>query len=265
MGYSGNLVKSQAPASQAPDARQFPAPDQAHGVLDEADPNAAKWQVPAGTAVDVGSSDFPQVVTNTPGLLLSTPTGSHDSPALHMSYPDNTSWQQDIGTAHDGEADRGFMESDGTYYAPELQFAQTSTDYEYVQGNGSPAPVPVVLQRGRNSNEVNNPDVVGYDPGGYRRGFFRLASVFRTTRHDNKVRVYDHQPEWGRDILVQQSSPAAVDAPYWAPFADSMARAVTRVQMTPALAREGVDMAQADTAYGAATMGGDSSVIGIGW
>jgi hypothetical protein len=258
MPYSGNLVRN-----QGRDARTLPAPDPAHGVLDANDPNAGKWVAPPGNAYPTGSSEFPTVVMNNPGLTLSTPTGSHDSPARLGAYPDDTSWAQDITGAHDGRVDHGYLESNGNYYPGALQDSLTSYQGDVIQLFGSPAPAPVVLQRGRNSNAVNNPPVEGYDEGGFRHGLFRWRSVWRQ-RLQNTTRDYDVQPVYERSIQTIENSPVPAQAPYWAPYADSMARAVTRTQMTPALARQPVDMAAGDTAlapdYGTAA----GSVIGGG-
>ena len=128
---------------------------------------------------------------------------------------------------------------------------------------GSPAPIPVVLQRGRNSNAANNPAVEGYDPGGFRYGLFRWKSVWRT-RLQNLTREYDAQPVADRSIQVIANSPAPANAPYWAPFADSMARAMPRTLMTPMLPREPVDMAAADNAAGPDYGTGAGSVISGG-
>lgn len=257
MPYSGNLMYT-----QAPDARKLPAPDPAHGT-DVGDPYAQREQVPAGSAPDMDGTDFPQVVMSNPGVWLATPTGSHNSPALLTSYPDYSSWQADLSTAHDGQRDRGWLGSISNYYPAPLQDSQTAYQFDYVQGPGSTEVNPIVLQRGRNSNSANNPPVEGYDVGGFRHGFWRWASTWRD-RQMNQQRRYDMQPLWDRALTVQENSPAPDNAPYWHPFADSLARGITRTTQTPAMAQDPVDMATADLASQPTYDMGASSVIGEG-
>ncbi|SEF12899.1 hypothetical protein SAMN05216489_09985 [Streptomyces sp. 3213] len=236
MPYSGNLRAQ----NQKPDERQFPAPDVAHGK-NEGDPYPQKWTAPPGA--DFSNTDFPTTVTRAPGLTLDRPgLLGHDSQANLQNYSTDADWARDIPYHHDADAERGWLGTDSTYYPPPLQDNYTTYDADVVQAYGSPAPNPVVLQRGKNSLAQNNPDVDGYDPGGFRRGFWRWKSVWRQ-RLDNMHRTYDLQPVWDRNIQVIESSPA--QGVFWGPFSDSMARGFTRMNATPALAREAVDPSDA--------------------
>lgn len=253
MPYTGNLrAQYQKPGS----ANTLPPPDNAHGE-NEGDPYPEKWTAPP--AAPLGYSDFPPVVMQNPGLTLDRPwLQGHDSQANLMSYPDNATWARDISVHHDADAERGWLATDSTYYPPEIQDNFTSTEQDRPQAYGPTNVPPVVLQRGFNSYEVNNPPREGYDPGGYRYGFWRWAYTWRT-RHQNMDRVYDVQPLYDRSITVIENSPAQGD--YWGNFADSMARGFTRMNQTPALAREAVDpseVVESTVDYGTAA----DSVIG---
>jgi hypothetical protein len=236
MPYSGNLRMTQ----QKPDARQFPAPDLAHGK-NEGDPYPQKWTAPPG--VDMGNTDFPNVVQNNAGLTLDRPgLLGHDSQANLQNYSTDADWARDIPYHHDADVERGWLGTDSTYYPPPLQDNYTTYDADVVKAYASPAPNPVVLQRGRNSLKENNPAVDGYDDGGFRYGFWRWMSVWRT-RQDNMHRSYDLQPVWDRSIQVIENAPA--QDVFWGSFADSMSRGFTRMNATPALAREAVDPSDA--------------------
>lgn len=236
MAYSGNL-KAQM---QRPDARQFPPPDPAHGK-NEGDPYPQKWTAPPG--VDMGGTDFPNVVQNNAGLTLDRPgLNGHDSQANLMSYPSDAAWAQDISVHHDADRERGWLAPDSAYFGPTMQDHYTKYDYALQKAYGAPTPNPVVLVRGINSNPANNPPVDGYDDGGFRWGFWRWASVWRT-RLDNKQRRYDLQPVWDRSIQVIENSPA--QTAFWGSFADSMSEGFNRRIMTPAMAREAVDPSEA--------------------
>lgn len=236
MPYTGNLRASM----QKKDARQFPPPDLAHGKQ-EGDPYPQKWTAPPGA--DMGGTDFPQVVNNNPGLWLDKPSiNGHNSQANHMSYPTDAAWASDISVHHDADNERGWLAPDSAYFGPSMQDNFTKYDYSLQRAYGSPAPNPVVLQRGRNSLAANNPPVDGYDEGGFRWGFWRWASTWRS-RLQNIERRYDLQPVWDRSIQVIENSPP--QTAFWGSFSGSMARGFTRMNATPALAREAVDPSEA--------------------
>jgi len=102
-------------------------------------------------------------------------------------------------------------------------------------GNGSPAPTPEAIQRGINSLPQNNPDVEGYDPGGYRRGLRSWRFIDRKNRID--PRVYTAQQLLAREIRIPAPQPAQNGT--WgrtSPFA-SMARSMDTVAVRPGLFR----------------------------
>lgn len=252
MPYSGNLRARW----QTKDAKTFPAPDAAHGE-NATDPYPQKFTAPPGP--DMGGTDFPKVVNQNPGLTLNRPgLLGHDGQGNYTSYRTDAEWITSISASHGPDVERGWLGPDSTYYTAALQDSFTSYDAEMFQAYGSTDLPPVILQRGINSNAVNNPPVDGYDEGGFRHGFWRWASVWRT-RLQNMDRTYDMQPVYDRNIQVIENSPA--EGVFWGSFADSMSRGFTRMNSTPALAREAVDPSAAVEAaveYGT----GADSVIG---
>lgn len=255
MPYTGNLRARY----QGKDARTFPAPDPAHGES-TGDPYPQRFTAPPGP--DMGGTDFPSVVATNPGLTLDRPwLYGHDSIGNYESYATDAAWAADIGYHHGADAERGWLATDSTYYPAEMQDSFTSYNDGREMAYGAPSLNQAVYVRGINSNPVNNPPVDGYDEGGFRHGFWRWAYVWRD-RLQNLERTYDLQPVYDRNIQVIEDSPA--QGVFWGSFSDSMARGFTRMNATPALAREAVDPSSAVEAgveYGTAP----DSVIGVGF
>lgn len=259
MAYSGNLV-----SLSGPNARRLPHPNPAHGE-DVPYAYAEKFQAPPGADYGTGF-DYTPVVMVGGGIVLDTPDsrdhGGHGAGGDFRSYETDTAYQHGRALGTHSGTDRGYVRSN--YYPPEFQFSTESYHSEFLQGNPSPAPNHVVLLRGINSNPENNPEVEGYDPGGFRRGFDRLRWIWRE-RPINQQRNYTAQQVTERNIQTIGNSPAPEEAPYWQPFADSLSRGYTRMNMVSALPRDPVDMSEAVESVTSDTIPaqGDVSWIGV--
>lgn len=230
MAYTNNWLRSQLQTQANP--TKLPAPDPAHGQA-QTDPYPSLHQAPPGA--DYGDTDFPNVVDQAPGLPLDTPPDSHDVPhAAFGTYHSQLERQQASIRAHDGTRDRGYVRQQ--YREPAFQDDTTRYLESSWEGSGSPAPNPVVLQRGINSLEANNPPIDGYDGPGFRRGVPRRSRVpFVDRKNFINQRVHTAQQLLARQIKVPQQQPAQDGA--WgrtSPFA-SMARPMDTIAVRPAL------------------------------
>jgi len=228
MAFTGNWLRS-AQQTQARPTR-LKEPSQAHGQ-DATDQYPQDHQAPAGA--DYGDADFMRVVVDTPGLALDAPGRSHDGPGIGGAFRSQLERQSLQQQGHDGQ-DRGWARSQ---YSGRQPFQDDTTRYleSTWTGNGSPAPPPEAIQRGINSLPQNNPEIEGYDAGGFRRGLRGWRFVDRKNRID--PRVYTPQQLLAREIRVPGAQPAQNGT--WgrtSPFA-SMARPMDSVAQRPAVFR----------------------------
>lgn len=228
MAYTNNWLKSARQVQGNP--TKLPEPSNTHGTVTP-DQYPADHQAPPGA--DYGDADFARTVVQTPGMPLDTPSNSHDSPARSGVYRSQLERQGAQSRGHRGE-DRGWVRS---LFSGRQSWQDDTTRYleESWKGNGSAAPPPEAIQRGINSLPQNNPEIDGYDPGGFRRGMRFKRFVDR--KNNVSPRVYTAQQLLARDIRVPGNVPAQDGA--WgrtSPFA-SMARNMATVATRPALFR----------------------------
>lgn len=227
MAYTGNWLRSQQQAD--PRATHLAGPDPAHGQ-DASDPYPDDHQAPV--PADYDGTDFMQTVVQTPGLVLEQDTRGHGSRGAYGTYRSQAERQAAQGRGHEGQ-DLGWARA--TYVEPPFQDDTTRYLEETWTGNGSAAPPPEAIQRGINSLPQNNPDVEGYDPGGFRRGLRSFRFVDR--KRNINPRVYTAQQLLARDIRVPYNQPAQnTSFPRTSPFA-SMARVQDTIAQVPALFR----------------------------
>lgn len=228
MAYTGNWLKSARQVQANPTT--LPEPSSAHGQV-AGDQYPQDHQAPPGA--DYGNADFARTVVQTPGMALDTPTRDNTSEARGGAFKDQLERQSVQIKGHEGQ-DRGWVRSAWTGRAA---WQDDTTRYleESWQGNGSPAPPPEAVQRGINSLPQNNPEVPGYDPGGFRRGMRFRRFVDR--KNNIAPRNYTAQQLLAREIKVPANQPAQNGS--WgrtSPFA-SMARNLSTVAQRPALFR----------------------------
>ena len=213
MPYTGNLVF----ISQEPDARPLPAPSPRHG-RNEGDPSLPRGehQVAAGTGVEYGGTNFPPVVMGGFGMALDTPASwagpppggraetpyrigwtdgnPHDSTAVLSKDGADAQWYGNPNRirAHDGGQDHGYLRT--TFDPP--PYANATQHREEIDTDGLRSPYSAVspegaatkFVRGINSLPDNNPDRVGYDGPGFRRGRERVRAWDNTVRaHISRV------------------------------------------------------------------------------
>jgi hypothetical protein len=229
MAFTGNWLRSAQQVQANPSQLKEPSPR--HGE-DATDQYPQDHQAPVGP--DYGDTDFMRVVVNAPGLPLDTPDArSHDGPARGGVFRNQLERQAVQQRGHEGQ-DRGWVRSQ---YAGRQPSQDDTTRYleSTWTGNGSAAPPPEAVQRGINSLPQNNPEVEGYDPGGFRRGLRTFRFVDRKNRIDQ--RVYTPQQLLAREIRVPAPQPAQNGT--WgrtSPFA-SMARPLNTVATRPGMFR----------------------------
>jgi hypothetical protein len=229
MAFTGNWLRAAQQTQANPTQLKEASPR--HGQ-DQSDPYPQDHLAPVGP--DYGDTDFMRTVVQTPGLPLDAPDArSHDGPGRGGAFHNQAERQALQQRGHEGQ-DRGWVRS--TYVGRQSQQDDTT---RYLQqdwtGNGSPAPTPEAIQRGINSLPQNNPDVEGYDPGGYRRGLRSWRFIDRKNRID--PRVYTAQQLLAREIRIPAPQPAQNGT--WgrtSPFA-SMARSMDTVAVRPGLFR----------------------------
>lgn len=227
MAYSGNWLRAAPKASDH--TTHLAAPDERHGER-ETDQYPADHQAPPGAPYE--GTEFPRTVVQTPGLVLEHDDGGHDSRGRYGTY--RTQWERQAvqATGHEGQ-DLGWARQ--TYHEPEFQDDTTRYLEETWKGNGSPAPPPVAIQRSINSLGQNNPEVPGYDPGGYRRGLRCFRFIDRKNKIDH--RVYTPQQLLARQIRIPRNQPAQNSSfPRTSPFA-TFARVQSTIAQAPALFR----------------------------
>ncbi|MER6059476.1 hypothetical protein [Streptomyces albidoflavus] len=227
--YSGTWMKSARTVQANP--TKLPEPVAAHSQ-DVGDPYPQDHQAPVSP--DYSGTDFARTVVQTPGLVLDAPSRSHDSPARSGVYRSQVERQAAQALGHTGE-DRGWVRA---AFAGRQSFQDDTTRYleSTWTGNGSAAPTPEAVQRGLNSLPQNNPEVEGYDPGGFRRGLRFWRFVDRKNRIDG--RVYTAQQLLARDIRVPVDAPAPRGSTWGRSLSFSaLARPMDTVAQAPALFR----------------------------
>lgn len=224
MAYTSNWLRSQQTAD--PRATKLPLPSERHGTeVGDQYPNDA--QSPPGA--DYGDVQLIDPVVQTPGIVLDAVELSHDSRRAHGVYGTQQERQSAQAVGHEGQ-DLGWVRQ--TYVAPPFQDDTTRYAEDCWTGNPAYAPPPEAIQRGINGLPQNNPEVEGYDPGGFRRGFRYFRFVDR--KHNINPRVYQAQQLLAREIRVPHDQPAQDSSfPKGSPF-----RAFSRVQDTIAQAPE---------------------------
>ena len=230
MAFTGNWLRAAQQTQANPTQLKEPSP--AHGQ-DQSDQYPQDHQAPV--APDMSGTDFMRTVVNTPGLPLDAPDArSHDGPGVGGAFHNQLERQSVQQAGHTG-TDRGWVRSQ---YSGRQPFQDDTTRYleQAWTGNGSPAPTAEAIQRsGHNSLPQNNPEIDGYDPGGFRRGDRRFRFVDRKNRID--PRVYTAQQLLAREIRVPAQQPAQNGT--WgrtSPFA-ALARPMDTVTTRPALFR----------------------------
>lgn len=229
MAFTGNWLRSAQQTQANPTQLKEASPR--HGQ-DQSDQYPQDHLAPVSP--DYQGADFMRTVVNTPGLPLDAPDArSHDGPGRGGAFHNQAERQAIQQRGHEGQ-DRGWVRSQFNG----RQVMQDDTT-RYLEsnwvGNGSPAPAPEAIQRGINSLPQNNPDVEGYDPGGYRRGLRHWRFIDRKNRID--PRVYTAQQLLARDIRIPAQQPAQNGT--WgktSPFA-TMARPMSTVSTRPGMFR----------------------------
>lgn len=230
MAFSGNWLKSQQRAD--PRATHLPTPSPAHGQ-DVGDPYPQENQAPPSP--DYTGADFARTVVQTPGLDLDAPSRSHDSPAVGGVFRTQAERQAAQAAGHTGTQDRGWARA--TFVEPPFQDDTTRYLESTWTGNGATTVAPEAIQRGINSHPQNNPDVPGYDPGGFRRGQRTVRFVDR--KHNITPRVYTAQQLLAREIRVPVEQPAqdGTGILRTSPFR-SMARPLDTIAVRPGMFRQ---------------------------
>lgn len=230
MAYTGNWLRSAQQVQANP--THLPEPSEAHGQ-DQTDQYPQDHQAPVSP--DYGDVDFMQVVVQTPGLALDTPSRDPgDTDRVSGAFHNQLERQTEQAKGHTGR-DRGWAQAQ---YSGRQGFQDDTTRYEESrwEGGGTTVPNPEAVQRGINSLPQNNDtSIEGYGGRGWRAGFNRWRWVDRKNKID--PRVYTAQQLLARDIKVPHDQPAQDGT--WgrtSPFA-SMSRNLSTVTTSPAIFR----------------------------
>lgn len=208
--YSGNLVRTYARPDD-PTGNWWPdASHNARGHEDDGtDQYPDRHQVPADTGTEYAGSDFPDDVTQAPGVLLADPSLDHDGPGIYWPVYTDDQFREQLPEAHRAGPDRGNI---GNQYArPPVQAAGEKYSDWVNEGNLIPqnentAGAPAIL-RGINAYPQNNPERDGYTRG-VRPGLQRWGIADRLRLQNRRRYRYDLQPLAERDYLVPVNTPA---------------------------------------------------------
>lgn len=269
--YSGNLVRTYA----APDDIKNPYPDARHQTRgheeDGTDEYPERHRVPASTGEEFAGSQFPDDVTQAPGVLLDDPSwANHDGPAILWPVYSDDQYREQLPGAHGAGADRGHIRAQ--YAAPPVQSQRELYGELVDEGNlipvnpnteGSPA-----LMRGINAYPLNNPERDGYVRG-VRPGQFRRLVPDRWRLMHRRAGRYDLQPltERSGDLNVPVNAPApggdGASPPYYGPVLSTwLPTWVGRREVEPALWRDPGKVDDSLLAASPATGGYDVTIGG---
>jgi hypothetical protein len=238
--YSGNLVRTYARPDD-PTGNWWP--DASHGARGHEDDGTDEYpdrhRVPADTGDEYAGADFPDDVTQAPGILLDDPKFDHDGPAILWPVYTDDQYREQLPGAHRAGADRGNV---GSQYARPGVQAQGEVYSDFVdEGNvimsgPNQEGAPNIL-RGINAYPMNNPEREGYVKG-VRPGLFRRLRPDRSRRMQRRRYDYDLQPLATRDNYVPVNTPSP-GAPMYGPvFSSWLPGYVGRRETQPAIWRD---------------------------
>ena len=221
--YSGNLVRTFAGDDDTGRLQNW-WPDASHNARGHENDGTKEYPdeqtVPAGTGAEYAGTDFPDDVTQAPGILLADPTLDHDGPGIYHPVYTDDQYREQLPKAHRAGPDRGNIGNQ--YAAPPVQSAGERYSDWVLEGNVIMAGpnqegAPNIL-RGINAYPQNNPEREGYVRG-VRPGLQRWGIADRLRLMHRRRGRYDLQPLSERDYLVPVNTPApgGGDPPMYGP------------------------------------------------
>lgn len=213
--YSGNLVRTWAHAEESANF----APDPRHAIprsheTGEPEPFPTTDQVPADLGSEYAGVEFPFDVAVGGGVVLATPSRSHDGRGGRAQIYSDDHHRETLATRHAEDGQRGYVRH--SYTRPPVQDAHTvvwdeyreSPDiYSHANNQGATGPMRAI-----DGNPANNPE-------GIRRGMERLGPVTDMWRRLGR-RAYRYQPQplVERDYYIPINQPEVDPAPDILPF-----------------------------------------------
>jgi hypothetical protein len=262
--YSGSAVRTYA---RPDDSTGNWWPDASHNARGHADDGTDTYpdehRVPVGTGDEYMGTDFPNDVTQAPGVVLADPQFDHDGPAILWPVYSDDQYREQLPGAHGAGKDRGNV---GAQYAgPPVQArGEVYTDFvdegNLIPINPNTQGAPALL-RGINAYPQNNPEREGYVRG-VRPGLFRRLAPYRDRIMHRRRYAYDLQPLDTRSNYVPVNTPSP-GAPMYGPVLSSwLPSYMGRRETQPALWRDPGKVDDSLLAGSPATGGYDAVVTG---